>query len=111
MKAFSNIKPASIQYLGNNTSYINFDIEEINGVFKYTSLMINGDVTYERVVLTLIREKYSQDDEFALNSKSMQLYFNNCTEDQREKWIQEIKAFTDYREQCIAKAKDICNLQ
>ena len=110
MKAFSNIKPDSIQCLGNNTSYINFNIEEINGVFKYTSLLIKGDVTYERVVLTLIREKYSQDDEFALNSKSMQMYFNNCTDEQRAKWIQEIKAFTDYREQCIAKAKVICNL-
>ena len=57
MKAFSNIKPASIQYLGNNTSYINFDIEELDGVFNYESILIKGNVTYERVVLTLIREK------------------------------------------------------
>ena len=111
MKAESNIKPESIQNLGNGTSYLNFNIEELDGVFNYESILIKGNVTYERVVLTLIREKYSQDDEFALNSKSMQMYFNNCTEEQRAKWIQDIKAFTDYREQCIAKAKDICNLQ
>ena len=66
---------------------------------------------YDSKVVELIREKYSLDDEFALNSKSMQMYFNNCTEEQRAKWMIEIKEFTNYRQQCIAKAKDICNLQ
>ena len=66
---------------------------------------------YDSKVVELIREKYSLDDELSLNSKSMQMYFNNCTEEQRSKWMLEIKEFTDYREQCIAKAKGICNLQ
>ena len=66
---------------------------------------------YEQFVSELIREKYSLDDEFSLNSKSMQMYFNNCTDEQRAKWMIEIKEFTNYRQQCIAKAKDICNLQ
>ena len=41
---------------------------------------------YEQFVSELIREKYSLDDEFSLNSKSMQIYFNNCTEEQLGKW-------------------------
>ena len=73
--------------------------------------LVKDVIDYGSKVVELIREKYSQDDEFALNSKSMQMYFNNCTEEQRAKWMIEIKEFTDYREQCIAKAKVICNLQ
>ena len=67
-------------------------------------------IDYDSKVVELIREKYSLDDELSLNSKSMQMYFNNCTDEQRAKWMTEIKEFTDYREQCIAKAKDICKL-
>ena len=65
---------------------------------------------YDSKVVELIREKYSLDDEFALNSKSMQMYFNNCAEEQRAKWMIEIKEFTNYRQQCIAMAKQICKL-
>ena len=111
MKAESNIKPESIQNLGNGTYYINTNIELIESQYQYDSTLVKGNPDYEKVVSLLIREKYSQDDEFALNSKSMKMYFNNCTEEQRAKWMLEIKEFTDYREQCIAKAKDICNLQ
>ena len=72
--------------------------------------LVKDVIDYGSKVVELIREKYSQDDEFALNSKSMQMYFNNCTEEQRAKWMIEIEEFTNYRQQCIAKAKDICNL-
>ena len=111
MKAESNIKPESIQNLGNGACYINFDIELINDIYYYKSLLILGTVNYEIVVSTLIREKYSLDDELSLNSKSMQMFLNNCTDEQRVKWMSEIKEFADYREQCITKAKGICNLQ
>ena len=110
MKATSNIRPESIQNLGNGTSYLNFNIEELDGVFNYESILIVGDVTYEKVVSNLIRLRYSQDDEFALNSKSMQMFLNNCTDEQRIKWMLELKDFTDYREQCIAKAKSVCGI-
>ena len=109
MKATSNIKPEAIQNLGNGTSYLNFNIEELDGVFNYESILISGDVTYDKIITLMIRLKYSIDDEFALNSKSMQMYFNNCNEEQRAKWMIEIKEFTDYREECISKAKLICN--
>lgn len=109
MKATSNIKPESIQNLGNGTSYLNFNIEELDGVFNYESILINGNVTYDKIITFMIRLKYSIDDEFALNSKSMQMYFNDCTDEQRAKWMIEINEFTDYREECISKAKLICN--
>ena len=111
MKAFSNTKPESIQNLGNGTCYINTNIELIESQYQYDSVLVEGNPDYEKIVSILIREKYSLDDEFALNSKSMQMYFNNCTDEQRAKWMTEIKEFTNYRQQCIDKAKDICNLQ
>ena len=111
MKAFSNVKPDSIQDLGDGTYYINTNIELIESQYQYDSVLVEGNPGYEKIVSILIREKYSLDDEFALNSKSMQMYFNNCTDEQKVKWMLELKDFTDYREQCIAKAKDICNLQ
>ena len=90
MKATSNIKPESIQNLGNGTSYLNFNIEELDGVFNYESILIGGNVTYDKIITFMIRLKYSIDDEFALNSKSMRMYFNNCTDEQRAKWMIEI---------------------
>ena len=94
-----------LKYLGDKDGvqrFIEYEVEE---------QLIQEIIDYDSKVVELIREKYSQDDEFSLNSKSMQMYFNNCTDEQRSKWMQEIMDFTNYREQCIAKAKDICNLQ
>ena len=110
MKATSNIRPESIQNLGNGTSYLNFNIEELDGGFNYESILINGDVTYDKIITLMIRLKYSIDDEFAINSKSMQMYFNNCTDEQRAKWMIEINEFTDYRQQCIIKAQEVCGI-
>lgn len=70
-------------------------------------IVIETQLNYNQLVSELIRKKYSLDDELSLNSKSMQMFLNNCTEDQRKKWMEEIKEFTNYREQCIAKAKVI----
>ena len=80
-------------------------------ILEDEDVILSVNQSYNQLVTDYIREKYSQNDEFALNSKSMKMYFNNCTEEQRAKWMLEIKEFTDYREQCIAKAKEICNLQ
>ena len=111
MKAFSNTKPESIQSLGDGNYYINTNIELIESQYQYDSVLVEGNPDYEKVVSILIREKYSLDDEFSLNSKSMQIFLNNCTDEQRIKWMSEIKEFTKYREQCIAKAKVVCSLQ
>ena len=88
--------------IGGIPQYKEYDVEEqpIQELFDYDSKVVE-----------LIREKYSLDDELSLNSKSMHMFLNNCTEEQKAKWIVEIKEFTNYRQQCIAKAKDICNLQ
>ena len=92
-------------YLGDKDGIAQFEEYEVD------EQIIEHPIDYDAKVVELIRQKYSQDDEFALNSKSMQMYFNDCTDEQRAKWMIEIKEFTDYREQCIAKAKRICNLQ
>ena len=87
---------------------------DLTGVFvelEINEQPIQEIIDYDSKVVELIREKYSLDDEFALNSKSMQMYFNNCTDEQRAKWMIDIEEFTNYRQQCIAKAKEICNLQ
>ena len=80
-------------------------------ILEDEDVILSVNQSYNQLVTDYIREKYSQDDEFSLNSKSMQMYFNNCTEEQRAKWMIEIKEFTNYRQQCIAKAKVVCNLQ
>ena len=87
---------------------------DLTGVFvelEINEQPIQEIIDYDSKVVELIREKYSLDDEFALNSKSMQMYFNNCTDEQRAKWMIDIEEFTNYKQQCIAKAKDVCNLQ
>ena len=88
---------------------------DIDGIPKFEEYEVEEIPTeptynYDELVTQFIREKYSQDDEFSLNSKSMQMYFNNCTDEQRAKWMIEIEEFTNYRQQCIAMAKQICNL-
>ena len=95
------------RYLGNDKDG-NPIIEFYDVVEEQSSQEI---IDYDSKVTELIREKYSLDNELSINSKGMQLYLNNCTEEQKQKWTQEIKEFTNYREQCIAKAKGICNLQ
>ena len=94
-----------LKYLGDKDGVPQFEEYEVEDIIVKTSY------NYNELVTELIREKYSQDDEFALNSKSMQMFLNNCTDEQKVKWMLELKDFTDYREQCIAKAKEICNLQ
>ena len=91
---------------------MNYGIDK-NGeiILEDEDVILSVNQSYNQLVTDYIREKYSQDDEFALNSKSMQMYFNNCTDEQRAKWMIDIEEFTNYRQQCIAKAKDICNLQ
>lgn len=95
------------KYLGNDKAG-NPIIEFYDVVEEH---LIQEIIDYDSKVVELIREKYSLDDELSLNSKSMQIFLNNCTDEQRTKWMEEIKEFTKHREQCIAKAKGICNLQ
>ena len=95
------------RYLGND--------ENGNPIIEFYDVVeehiIQEFIDYDSKVVELIREKYSLDDELSLNSKSMQMFLNNCTDEQKVKWMLELKDFTDYRDQCIAKAKYICNLQ
>ena len=93
-----------LKYLG--------DIDGVSQFEEYLveEIVVEQQYNYSQLVTEYIREKYSQEDEFALNSKSMQMFLNNCTEEQRAKWMIEIEEFTNYRQQCIAKARAMCNI-
>lgn len=80
-------------------------IVESVGISEDKLVYASSEVMYSQLVTEYIRERYSQDDEFAINSKSMQIYLNNCTEAQKDTWTKEILDFTNYRLECIAKAK------
>ena len=83
-----------------------------NGELKHREIdeqIIEQPIDYDAKVVELIRQKYSIDEELALNSKSMQIFLNNCTSEQKNKWQQEIVEFTSYRLYCIEQAKIICN--
>ena len=93
-----------LKYIGDKDGvqqFIEYEVEE---------QLIQEIIVYDSKVVELIREKYSLDDEFALNSKSMQIFLNNCTDEQRAKWIIEIEEFTNYRQQCIANVRAMCNI-
>lgn len=65
---------------------------------------------YNQMVVNFIREKYSSDDEFSINSKSMNIYLGLCSDEQKNIWTKEIKDFSVYREECKLKAKKICGI-
>ena len=88
----------------NGGEYIEVDVPQ-------EKLIVLEYPDYDQTVSELIRQKYSIDDEFALNSKSMQIFINSCTEEQRIKWMQEITEFSTYREECKKKAKEICGIE
>ena len=54
-----------------------------------------------------IREKYSLDEELALNSKSISIANDLCTDEQKARWTQELKDFVAYREQCIKEVDSL----
>ena len=93
-----------LKYLGDIDGVPQFEEVEVE------EIVFEQQYNYNQLISEYIREKYSQDDEFALNSKIMQMYFNDCTEEQRAKWMIEIKEFTDYKQQCIIRAREVCGI-
>ena len=93
-----------LKYLGDKDGKPQFEEIEVE------EIIIEQQYNYGQLITEYIREKYSIDDEFALNSKSMQMYFNNCTDEQRDKWMIEFNEFTNYRQQCIIRAREVCGI-
>ena len=110
MKAQSNIRPNTIQDLGNNTYYFNYNVELVNNMWMYDSILLKMPINRCTIISELIREKYSLDDELALNSKSMSIFLNTCTQEEKIRWTEQLKEFTAYRIECIRRAKEMCNM-
>ena len=94
------------RYLGNDKDG-NPIIEFYNVVEEQSSQEI---IDYDSKVTELIREKYSLNDELSLNSKSMSIFLNTCTQEEKIRWTEQLKEFTAYRVECIRRAKEMCNM-
>ena len=71
MKAQSNVKPVSIQDLGNGTYYVNYNIVELNGSFEWDYILFKEYPTYDNIVVELVRLQYSINDEAAIIRKKL----------------------------------------
>ena len=71
MKAQSNIKPVSIQDLGNGTYYVNYNIVELDGYFEWDYILLKELPTYDNIVVELVRLQYSINDESAIIRKKL----------------------------------------
>ena len=75
MKAYYQNKPNAIENIGHGKHYVNINIESVereleDGIivteWQCDQVTIDGEVTYPKVVVALIREKYNENDELAI---------------------------------------------
>lgn len=93
MKATYQNKPQAIENIGYGKHYVNTNIVEVekeleDGItiteWECDQVVIDGDVTYPKVVVALIREKYDENDELALlrqqaaKSEEFSEFYNYC---------------------------------
>lgn len=76
MKSTSDIRPATIQPLGNGAYHYNYNIVErtetdpetgeVRTVYDYDTVKVWDEPTYEKLVKAVIREKLDETQEFAI---------------------------------------------
>ncbi len=76
MKSTSDIRPATIQPLGNGAYHYNYNIVErqetdpetgeVKTVYDYDTVKVWNEPTYEKLVKAVIREKLDETQEFAI---------------------------------------------
>ena len=71
MRSSSNDKPPILQDLGDGSWYYNYDIKEVEGdedrtYYEYETIHFMGNPSYELIVSTLIRCRYSIDEELSI---------------------------------------------
>lgn len=71
MKEQSNEMPIRIHDLGDGRSHFNYNItesvdEDGNALFKYDQVVVSNPATRDKIVVSLIREKFTLDDEIAM---------------------------------------------
>lgn len=80
----SDKKPQTLHKINENKWLFNYDVEETEEEFIYKSLIIKGEPSYEKIVSSIIREKYSLDEELAIQrqrfikEEEFEEYFNFC---------------------------------
>lgn len=76
------------------------DYEEVDEVPAFTK------AEYDAKVSELIRERYTESEEFALQRKAINAAFSPSTTDADAKAMDEYREYNQYAEECKAKAKD-----
>ena len=76
MKSTSDIRPATIQPLGNGAYHYNYNIVErtetdpetgeVRTVYDYDTVKVWDEPTYEKLVKAVIREKLDETEEFSI---------------------------------------------
>ena len=79
-----------------------------NGELKHREIdeqIIEQPIDYDTKVVELIRQKYSIDEELSINTKSMKVALNLCSEDEKQALLSEIQSFVSYVAECKATAR------
>lgn len=107
--------PALVEPYKEGTVLVNYDVTEVTVVseedetrkdYLYTSVEIPTPIDYSTLVSTMIRERYSADEENAIVRKMIAI--DNLDNDiDKEKVREEFRAYNDYAEQCKVKAKAV----
>ena len=107
MRAQSDNRPETIQDIGNGNYYVNMDIHEVRNempsgdgetqthvTYEYESVRIIGYPTYGATVEALIRERYTESDELAIQR-------------QRDTKPEKFTEYDNFCEECKAKARPV----
>lgn len=98
MKGQSDNMPLSIQDLKSGFYYVNMDIREITDddrtFYEYDYVKLLGYPTYGATVEALIRERYTESDELAIQR-------------QRYSKTEQFAEYDDFCEACKAKARPV----
>lgn len=95
----SNIKPNTIERLGNNTYYYNYNItseqranenDEQETIYNFIQVHLTGIPDYKDCIRNIIREYVSQEEEFDLINSY------NKVQIAGEKNSEDVKKYTDY---------------
>lgn len=95
----SNIKPNTIERLGNNTYYYNYNITseqranengEQETIYNFIQVHLTGIPDYKDCIRNIIREYVSQEEEFDLINSYNKIQITG------EKNSEDVKKYTDY---------------
>ena len=100
MKSEFDKKPDTFLKYGENSTMVNYDVTEVERtiddmtikVYECSSVIVEGEPTYPKVIEAMIREVYSVSDELAIHR-------------QRDTKAEEFAEYSAFADACKAKAK------